>query len=158
MPVYVIRLLVALVTFGVGLGASALWGLLAPAKRFVSETPAHRVVVVKHEEISKPRVVATVKTTTETVVSGGVLNGKAISKLTPAYPEIAKAARASGTVVVKIVVDKKGDVASATAVSGHPLLQQAAVNAVRQWKFPPTLLSGEPVNVSGHVTVNFVLQ
>ncbi len=91
-------------------------------------------------------------------ISGGVLNGKAISKPTPAYPAIAKAARASGAVTVQIVVDEGGRVVSANAVSGHPLLQQAAVQAVRQWRFSPTLLSGQPVKVSGVVTVNFALQ
>jgi len=91
-------------------------------------------------------------------ISGGVLNGKAVSKPAPAYPAIAKAARASGTVTVQITVDESGRVVSATPVSGHPLLQQAAASAVRQWRFTPTLLSGQPVKVTGVVTVNFNLQ
>jgi protein TonB len=94
----------------------------------------------------------------KTIVSGGVLNGKAISKPPPAYPPIAKAARAAGTVTVQIVVDESGRVISASAVSGHPLLQQAAVAAARQARFSPTLLSGQPVKVSGVITYNFVLQ
>ena len=94
----------------------------------------------------------------KTVVSGGVLNGKAISKPQPAYPPIAKAARASGTVTVQILVDESGRVVSASAVSGHPLLQQAAVAAARGARFSPTLLSGQPVKVSGVITYNFVLQ
>jgi len=94
----------------------------------------------------------------KTIVSGGVLNGKAISKPQPAYPPIAKAARASGTVTVQIVVDENGRVISASAVSGHPLLQQAAVGAARQARFSPTLLSGQPVKVSGVITYNFVFQ
>ncbi|HLM57801.1 MAG TPA: TonB family protein [Pyrinomonadaceae bacterium] len=94
----------------------------------------------------------------KTVVSGGVLNGKAISKPTPAYPPIARAARASGTVTVQILVDESGRVISANAVSGHPLLQQAAVSAARQARFSPTLLSGQPVKVSGVITYNFVFQ
>jgi TonB family protein len=92
------------------------------------------------------------------VVSGGVLNGKAVSKPEPEYPETAKAARASGTVTVQILVDEEGNVISASAVSGHPLLQQAAVAAARTAKFSPTRLSGQPVKVSGVVTYNFVLQ
>jgi protein TonB len=92
------------------------------------------------------------------MVNGGILNGKAISKPAPAYPPIAKAARAQGTVVVGIVVDESGRVSEAGAVSGHPLLQQAAVYSVRQWRFTPTLLSGQPVRVAGTVTVNFNLQ
>lgn len=94
----------------------------------------------------------------KTIVSGGVLNGKAISKPQPPYPAIAKAARASGTVTVQIVVDESGRVISASAVSGHPLLQQSAVAAARQARFSPTLLSGQPVKVSGVITYNFVLQ
>jgi protein TonB len=90
-------------------------------------------------------------------ISGGVLNGKAISKPQPAYPAIAKAARAAGTVTVQVTVDEQGNVISARAAGGHPLLQQAAVNAARQARFSPTLLSGQPVKVSGVITYNFVL-
>ena len=95
--------------------------------------------------------------TKKTLHTGAVLNGKAISKPQPAYPPIAKAARASGTVTVQILVDEQGRVVSASAVSGHPLLQQAAVSAARQARFSPTLLSGQPVKVSGVITYNFVL-
>ena len=91
-------------------------------------------------------------------ISGGVLNGKAISKPQPAYPPIAKAARASGTVTVQVTVDEQGNVISARATGGHPLLQQAAVSAARQARFSPTLLSGQPVKVNGVITYNFVLQ
>ena len=91
-------------------------------------------------------------------ISGGVLNAKAISMPQPAYPPIAKAARASGTVTVQVTVDETGKVVSASAVSGHPLLQQAAVAAARQARFTPTLLSGEPVSVKGILTYNFVLE
>lgn len=91
------------------------------------------------------------------IVSGGILNGKAISKPAPVYPPIARAARASGVVTVQIVVDEEGRVISASAVSGHPLLQQSAVAAARQARFSPTRLSGQPVKVSGVITYNFVL-
>jgi protein TonB len=90
------------------------------------------------------------------LISGGVLNGKAVSKPEPEYPEIAKAAGARGTVTVQIVLDEDGNVVSASAISGHPLLQQAAVAAARQAKFSPTRLSGQPVRVSGVITYNFV--
>jgi TonB family protein len=92
------------------------------------------------------------------VVSGGVLNGKAVSKPAPPYPQLAKASRAQGVVTVQVLVNEEGNVASATAVSGHPLLQQAAVQAARQAKFAPTLLSGKPVKVSGVLTYNFVIE
>ena len=98
------------------------------------------------------------KPPTPKVISGGVLNGKAISKPQPAYPAIAKAAKASGTVTVQVTIDENGNVISARAVSGHPLLQQSAVSAARNWKFSPTLLSGQPVKVTGVIIFNFVAQ
>ncbi|MDQ3585021.1 MAG: TonB family protein [Pyrinomonadaceae bacterium] len=91
-------------------------------------------------------------------VSGGVLTGKAVSKPQPAYPPIAKAARASGTVVVQVTVDEAGKVISASAVSGHPLLRQAAVQSAYGWRFSPTMLSGQPVKVTGTISFNFNLQ
>lgn len=90
-------------------------------------------------------------------VSGGVLNSKATSKPEPPYPALAKAARASGAVIVKVTVDEAGKVVSADAVSGHPLLRPAAVAAAREAKFTPTLLSGKPVRVTGLLTYNFAL-
>ena len=89
-------------------------------------------------------------------ISGGVLNGKAISLPQPPYPAIARAAHASGTVIVQVLVDENGNVISAHAISGHPLLQAAAVAAARAAKFSPTKLSGQPVKVTGIVQYNFV--
>ena len=66
------------------------------------------------------------------------------------------AAGASGSVVVQVLIDEQGNVTSARAVSGHPLLQQAAVNAAQQARFSPTTLMGEPVKVTGVITFNFV--
>lgn len=88
-------------------------------------------------------------------ISGGVLNGKAIDLAKPAYPAAARAVRASGSVNVQVTVDEKGDVISANAVSGHPLLRSAAVNAARNAKFSPTLLSGQAVQVTGVIVYNF---
>ena len=91
-------------------------------------------------------------------VSGGVLNGKATYLPKPAYPPIAKAAHASGIVNVQVMVDENGNVISANAVSGHPMLQAAAVAAARQAKFTPTKLAGRPVKVTGVLIYNFVEQ
>jgi protein TonB len=91
-------------------------------------------------------------------ISGGVLNGKAISLPKPAYPPIARQAHASGTVVVQVTIDENGGVISAHAVSGHPLLQAVAVAAARGARFSPTKLSGQPVKVTGVITYNFVAQ
>jgi protein TonB len=91
-------------------------------------------------------------------ISGGVLNGKAISLPKPAYPPIAKQAHASGTVVVQVVIDENGNVISAQPVSGHPLLRAVAAQAARGARFSPTKLSGQPVKVTGVITYNFVAQ
>src|SRR5678816_4631561 len=91
-------------------------------------------------------------------ISGGVLNGKAISLPKPAYPAIARQAHASGTVVVQVTIDENGNVISARPVSGHPLLTAVAVNAARSARFSPTKLSGQPVKVTGVITYNFVAQ
>jgi protein TonB len=98
------------------------------------------------------------KPTPRAPISGGVLNGKAISLPKSGYPPIAKAAHASGTVVVQVLIDENGNVVSANAVSGHPLLIQAAVSAARQARFSPTKLSGQPVKVTGVIQYNFVAQ
>ena len=91
-------------------------------------------------------------------ISGGVLNGKAISLPKPPYPPIARAAHAAGTVTVQVLIDENGNVVSARAVSGHPLLQAVAVQAARSARFSPTKLSGQPVKVTGVIQYNFVAQ
>ena len=89
-------------------------------------------------------------------ISGGVLNGKAISLPKPPYPPAARAVRASGAVSVQVLVNESGNVVSASAVSGHPLLRASAVQAARAARFEPTTLSGQAVKVSGVLTYNFV--
>jgi TonB family protein len=90
-------------------------------------------------------------------ISGGVLNAKATNLVQPPYPPIAKAVKASGTVVVQVTVDEEGNVTAAKAISGHPLLQGVAVAAARASKFNPTKLSGKPVKVNGIINYNFEL-
>lgn len=94
-------------------------------------------------------------TSSGTTISGGVLNAKATSLPKPAYPPLAKQAGATGTVVVQVLVDERGNVVTANAVSGHPLLRPLAVAAARQAKFSPTKLSGKPVKVRGVIQYNF---
>lgn len=89
-------------------------------------------------------------------VSGGVLNGKATSMPKPEYPAAARAVKASGAVSVQVTIDHHGNVISASAVNGHPLLRSAAESAARGAKFSPTLISGQPVNVTGVIVYNFV--
>jgi TonB family protein len=89
-------------------------------------------------------------------ISGGVLNGKAISLPKPSYPAAARAVRASGAVQIQVLIDEDGTVFAAAAAGGHPLLQYASVTAACNAKFSPTLLMGQPVKVSGIITYNFV--
>jgi TonB family protein len=89
-------------------------------------------------------------------ISGGVLNGKAVTLPAPVYPAIARQAHASGLVLVEVQIDESGRVSSAKAVSGNPLLTGAAVTAANAARFTPTLISGRPVKVKGVVTYNFV--
>src|SRR5436190_13366336 len=100
----------------------------------------------------------TPKATPHAPISGGVLNGKAVHLVTPPYPAIARSAHAAGSVQVQVLIDENGNVISAHAVSGHPLLQAAAVAAARASKFTPTKLSGQPVKVNGVIIYNFVAQ
>jgi len=89
-------------------------------------------------------------------ISGGVLNGKALSLAKPPYPPAARAVRASGAVSIQVLIDTNGEVFSAQAVSGHPLLRPASAIAACDSRFAPTLLQGQPVKVSGIITYNFV--
>lgn len=88
-------------------------------------------------------------------ISGGVMNSRAKSLPAPVYPATARAVNASGAVNVKVEIDEQGKVISATAVSGHPLLRQAAEQAAVEAKFNPTLLSGQAVSVSGVLVYKF---
>lgn len=89
-------------------------------------------------------------------ISGGVLNGKAELLVRPEYPRAAAAVRASGAVNVQVTIDENGTIISAAAVSGHPLLRPAAEKAALASKFAPTLLEGQPVQVTGIIVYNFV--
>ena len=88
-------------------------------------------------------------------ISTGVINGSAKSLPKPPFPAAAKAVNASGAVNVQITIDETGNVIAAKAVSGHPLLRQAAEQAALNAKFTPTQLSGKPIQVTGVVSYNF---
>jgi TonB family protein len=90
-------------------------------------------------------------------VSGGVLNGTALSLPQPIYPEAAKRMRAIGTVSVDVVLDETGKVVSAVATSGPAILREASVQAALKARFSPTKLSGQPVKVSGVINYKFAL-
>ena len=81
-----------------------------------------------------------------------------MAKIEPKYPKIALAAHVSGTVVLKAVISKEGEIKELQVVSGHPLLVPAALDAVKQWRYRPYLLNGEPVEVETNINVNFQIE
>lgn len=89
-------------------------------------------------------------------LSKGVLNGVAKNLVKPEYPKSARYVKASGAVVVQVLIDEKGNVTTAEAVSGHPLLRSASVKAALDSKFSQTILEGKPVKVQGVIVYNFV--
>jgi periplasmic protein TonB len=90
-------------------------------------------------------------------VSQGVTEGQLMQKVQPLYPAIALAARVQGTVLLKAIISKNGEIENLELVSGHPMLIQAAIAAVKQWRYRPFLLNGEPVEVETTINVNFQL-
>ncbi len=83
---------------------------------------------------------------------------KLIRRVAPPYPRLARQARITGIVKIDAVIAKDGTMRSVQVLSGHPLLVKAALNAVKQWRYAPTLLNGEPVEVVTRIDVNFKLQ
>jgi periplasmic protein TonB len=106
---------------------------------------------------STPVAVPKVATPQRVRVSAGVTSGLLIRKVNPVYPPLARQARISGTVILRAVISKDGSIENLSLVSGHPMLAPAAIDAVRQWKYKPYLLNGEPVEVDTEVQVNFTL-
>jgi periplasmic protein TonB len=90
-------------------------------------------------------------------VSSGVSSGLLIRKVSPNYPPLARQARIQGTVVLQAQISKDGSIINLNLISGHPMLAPAAIEAVKQWKYKPYLLNGEPVEVETQVQVNFTL-
>jgi protein TonB len=90
-------------------------------------------------------------------VSSGVMTGQLIYKVTPMYPSIATAMRIEGTVVLQAVISKDGTIENLHVTSGPAMLQQAAIDAVKQWRYRPYLLNGQPVEVETTINVVFTL-
>jgi protein TonB len=90
-------------------------------------------------------------------VSQGVSQGLLVHQVKPAYPPLARQARIQGSVVLQAVIAKDGTIQNLRLVSGHPMLAPAALEAVKQWRYKPYYLNGEPVEVETQITVNFTL-
>ncbi|MGA8216695.1 MAG: energy transducer TonB [Candidatus Sulfotelmatobacter sp.] len=90
-------------------------------------------------------------------ISQGVTNGLLVHKVEPPYPVLAKSARIQGDVVLKAIIDREGNIQDLQLMSGHPMLAPAAIDAVKQWRYRPYLLNGQPVEVETTITVIFTL-
>jgi TonB family protein len=88
---------------------------------------------------------------------GNVTAASIITQTRPLYPPLARQARIQGNVVLHAIIDKDGKVAQLEVISGHPLLVQSALDAVKQWRYKPTLLNGDPVEVDTTITVTFTM-
>ena len=91
-------------------------------------------------------------------ISDGGQPANLIYQVKPTYPTLARAARVQGVVVLEAVISRDGSISSLRVISGHQLLTQSAIDAVKQWKYRPTLLNGDPVEVITTITVTFSLQ
>jgi periplasmic protein TonB len=90
-------------------------------------------------------------------IAGDVVERQRLRDVQPVYPDLAKQAGVQGAVRLNIVIDKQGHVSNISVISGHPLLIPAALDAVKQWEYNPTLLNGQPVEVATEVSIPFVL-
>jgi len=106
---------------------------------------------------STPVAVPRVATPQRVRVSQGVSTGLLIRRIQPNYPPLARQARIQGTVVLQAEISKEGTIQNLQLISGHPMLAPAAIEAVKQWRYKPYLLNGEPVAVETQVVVNFTL-
>jgi protein TonB len=88
---------------------------------------------------------------------GNVTAASILNQTRPVYPALARQARIQGNVVLHAIIDKEGKVAQLEVMSGHPLLVQSALDAVKQWRYKPTQLNGDPVEVDTTITVTFTM-
>jgi protein TonB len=106
---------------------------------------------------STPVAVPKIATPQRVRVSSGVSTGMLVRRVQPNYPPLARQARIQGVVVLQAQISKDGNIENLQLISGHPMLAPAAIEAVKQWKYKPYLLNGEPVEVETQVQVNFTL-
>ena len=109
--------------------------------------------ILSSTQVAVPKIAAPVRVR----VSTGVATGLLIRKVTPTYPQLARQARIQGSVVLQAEISKDGTIQNLQLISGHPMLAPAAIEAVKQWRYKPYLLNGEPVAVETQVVVNFSL-
>ncbi len=138
-------------TLSAGLGGPVIPGATdgVPWSTGMSATPVPK--------LPPPKVVQARPLLPRVIVGGVVQAAKIMHQVMPVYPQPARLARISGTVRLEAVINRDGVIQSLRIMSGHPLLAQAALDAVRQWVYRPTRLNGEPVEVLTQIEVNFKL-
>ncbi len=104
---------------------------------------------------ARPAVAPHYEPTARVAMSGGVTLGHLVLRVEPVYPKLAIAARIQGDVLLHAIIGRDGTIQNLSLVSGHPMLAQAAMDAVRHWRYQPFLLSGRPIEVETEVTVRF---
>jgi protein TonB len=129
-----------------GLGATGVLGSLLGG--ITAAAPPPPPPVKKEEKAAVPQRIR---------VGGNVQTAKLVKQPRPNYPALAKSARIQGVVKLHALISKEGAIENLTVISGHPLLVPAALEAVKQWVYQPTLLNGEPVGVETEIDVNFTL-
>lgn len=160
MTLYGLRLLVALLTFAVGVTAAWLFNFKsAPAPVILGERDVTTVTFLDPDGKVRAEMPqsASCQFSGMRVVFGGILQSKTINESSPAYPKYGKTARVSGRVVVKVEVDEDGRVVKAHAQGGYGMLPEAAEQDALETRLAPVRLSGEPVRVAGYIMYNFVL-
>jgi protein TonB len=126
---------------------SAVPGSIVPAAQTVTPPPAK----------SEPAPVESTAPTGPVRMTSDIQAAKLLKKVLPIYPPLARQARVSGTVRLQGIIAKDGTIQNLQVLSGHPLLIQAALNAVRQWVYRPTILNSQPVEVIAPIDVIFTL-
>ena len=126
-------------------------------KCFVYSVVISAVSFPSTSTMAQDAIQADVAKPTRIKLGGQVLAAKLISQPQPEYPPLARETHIEGRVVLHVIISVDGAMKEVTVESGHPLLVQSALDAVRQWRYKPTLLNGKPVEVDGTVTVDFKL-
>ena len=114
--------------------------------------PVFLLLLILCSSLAVPQIVPT-----RVRVSQGVMLGLLVKKVQPDYPPDARDQRIQGVVLLKVNIDKEGNVIKVELISGHPLLAPAAMDAVKQWKYKPYYLGDQPVEIQTQITVNFKL-
>src|SRR5258706_3337447 len=128
-----------------------------PVAKEVKQRPKTAVDTAPKTDTPKTEIPKSDAPKDNTPLNVGSLIGYATRQMTPVYPPAAKSVRTTGIVRVEVTVDEKGDVTEVQKTSGPPMLQGAAKDAIKKWKFKPFVRDGQPVRATGFVSFNFAL-